>query len=143
MSENNLVLNLNDVDENAGGFECMPKGEYEAIVDEYEFGTSKKGAPMITWKFRIVEGEFDNRVLFFYTVLNQQFGLAALKKTLIALGMDIDWGNFDPQQFTDEGEAINLPVRLKVGIQKYEGEKRNTVKEVLASSEGGFMTGGF
>lgn len=127
----NLVLNLNEVDENAGGFEAMPKGNYDAVVDDYEYGESKKGAPMITWKFKIAGGEFDNRVLFFYTVLNQQFGLAALKKTLIATGLEVDWANFNPQDFSDQGDAIGMPVTLKVGIQKYEGEKRNTVKEVL------------
>lgn len=141
MENVNLVLDLSGVDEKAGGFECMPKGNYEAIVDDCEFGTSSKGAPMITWKFKVTEEPYNKRMLFYYTVLNQDFGLAALKKTLIALGLDIDWANFNPQEFADEGEAIGLPLKVKVGIQKYEGEKRNNVKEVLASSEGGDFLG--
>lgn len=138
MEENtNLVLNLAEVDEKAGGFECMPKGDYEAIVDECDCGVSKAGAPMITWKFKITEPEYAKRTLFFYNVLNQTFGVAALKKTLIALGVDVDWSSFNPQDFADNGDAIGLPIRVKVGIQKYEGEKRNTVKDVSASNEGG------
>jgi hypothetical protein len=137
MEENtNLVLDLNGVDEKAGGFEAMPKGEYEAIVDECECGTSKAGAPMLTWKFKLIEEPYAKRVLFYYNVLNQTFGVAALKKTLIALGVEVDWSNFNPQEFADQGEAIGMPIRLKVGIQKYEGEKRNTVKDVMASTEG-------
>lgn len=133
----NLVLDLSEVDEKAGGFEVMPKGNYEAVVDDCEFGTSKKGAPMITWKFKVTEPEYEKRTLFYYNVLNQGFGIAALKRTLIALGIDVDWSSFNPQEFADLGDAIGLPIQLKVGIQKYDGEKRNTVKDVAASSEGG------
>lgn len=134
----NLVLNLDAVDEKNTGFECMPKGEYECIVDDCEFGQSQRtGSPMITWKFKVVDEEYQNRVLFFHNVLNKQFGIAMLKKTLIALGVDVDLANFNPQTFADEGEAIGLPIRVKVGIQKYQGEKRNAVKDVLPSQEGG------
>lgn len=137
MENSNLVLNLDSVDEKAGGFEAMPKGEYEAIVDECELGESSKGAPMITWKFKITEEPYNKRTLFWYTVLNLDFGKAALKKALIAMGLDIDWANFDVQEFCDNGDAIGMPIRIKVGIQKYEGEKRNNVKDVMASAEGG------
>ena len=139
MSNENLVLDLSGVNENAGGFEAMPKGKYDAVVDDVEFGMSKKDAPMITWKFKMDHPEYGKRTLFFYTVLNQSFGLAALKKTLIALGLDVDFGSFNPQEFADAGEAIGLPVQLEVGIQKYEGEKRNTVKAVLPAAEDDFL----
>ena len=135
MSEN-LVLDLSGVDEKAGGFEAMPKGDYEAVVDDVEFGASKAGSPMLTWKFKLSEAPYEKRTLFWYTVLDQTFGVASLKKAIIALGMDIDMASFIPQDFADGGEAIGLPIKLKVGIQKYEGEKRNTVKDVSASSEG-------
>lgn len=133
----NFTLDLSGVDENsAGGFEALPKGEYEAIVDEVEFGYSQKsGAPMLTWKFQLTDTE-PKRKMFFYTVLNQNFGIAALKKTLVNLGLEIDWANFNPQEFADQGEAIGLPIRLKLGIQKYEGEKRNNVKDTLPSAAG-------
>jgi hypothetical protein len=137
----NLVLNLNDVDEKAGGFEAMPKGDYEAIVDDVEFGDSSKGSPMITWKFKVTEEPYAKRTLFYYNVLDQTFGVAALKKTLIALGVDMDMSSFNPQEFADSGEAIGLPIKIKVGIQKYEGEKRNNVKDVSASSEGNDFMG--
>lgn len=134
-NENNLVLNLAEVDETAGGFEAMPKGTYQAIVDDVEYGLSKKGAPMMTWKFRVTTEEYAKRVLFFYNVLNQPFGVAALKKTIIALGMDVDMAQFNPQEFADLGDAIGLPIGIKVGIQKYDGEKRNTVKDILPAEE--------
>lgn len=135
----NLVLDLSGVNEKSVGFEALPKGKYEAILDDCEFGESKKGSPMITWKFKIDDAEFGKRTLFFYTVLDQDFGIANLKKTILALGVDVDMSEFDPQKFCDDGDAIGLPCMLKVGIQKYEGEKRNTVSEVLPAEVGGFM----
>lgn len=138
MDGDNLVLDLSSVDESKTGFEAMPKGDYECIVDDCEFGTSQKsGNPMLTWKFKVVEGDFANRVLFFHNVLNKQFGLALLKKALIAIGSEADLAGFNPQKFADEGDAIGLPIRVTVGIQKYQDEKRNNVKDVSASQESG------
>ena len=134
----NLVLDLNDVDENGGGFECMPKGEYECVIDDCDFGPSKSsGSPMITWKFKVVGDEYTNRVLFYHNVLDKPFGVSMLKKTLIAAGAEVDMAGFNPQEFADNGEAIGLPIRVKVGIQKYKGENRNDVKDVKPSQEGG------
>lgn len=134
----NLTLNLEDVNEKAGGFEALPKGTYDAVVDDVEFGDSSKGSPMLTWKFRIDHEEYGKRTMYFYTVLDQPFGLSNLKKTILNLGMEIDMAEFDPAEFADTGDAIGLPCQLKIGIQKYEGEKRNNIKEVLPAAEGGF-----
>lgn len=136
MATENLVLNLDNVEESKG-FEALPKGKYDAVVDDCEFGESSKGSPMITWKFKLDSEEYGKRTLYYYTVLDQSFGLSNLKKTLIALGIDIDFAAFNPAEFCDAGEAIGIPVTLNVGIQKYEGEKRNTVKEVLPAEEAG------
>lgn len=136
--QENFVLDLDKVDENKTGFDVMPKGEYECLIDDCEFGYSQSsGAPMITWKFKVVEGEFANRVLFFHNVLNKEFGLALLKKTLVSSGADVPLAGFNPQKFADEGEALGLPIRVVVGTQKYKGELRNTVKDVKPSQEAG------
>jgi len=91
---------------------------------------------MITWKFKIDDPEFGKRTVFYYNVLNQPFGRSALKSTLINLGIEIDWSSFRPQEFADMGDAIGLPIKIELGIQKYEGEKRNTVKKTFPSGEG-------
>ena len=134
----NLVLDLDEVDENAGGFECMPKGDYECVVDDVDYGLSQSsGAPMITWKFKVVHEDYPNRVLFYHNVLNKPFGVALLKKTIIACGAQVDMAKFNPQEFADNGDAIGLPLLVKVGIQTYQGEKRNKVDNVKPSQEGG------
>ena len=43
-----MVFNLNEVEEQASSFEVLPKGTYNAIVEEFEFTTSQSsGSPMI------------------------------------------------------------------------------------------------
>lgn len=137
MENNTLVLNLDNVDASALEFTALPKGEYECIVEDVEFKFSKNGAPMLTWKFKVVDGEFAKRILFNHTVLNNDFGIAMLKKTIVSSGCEVDMASFNPQEFSDNGDAIGLPILLKVGIQTYDGKKTNNVKDVLPSASVG------
>lgn len=138
----NLVLNLDSVDENSGGFEALPPGVYNCIVENVEYGNSKKSNnPMITWTFKVVDEQYENRLLFYHTVLTQDIGVANLKKTLIRVCPDVDMSQFKPRDFADNGDALGLPCRVKVKIKPYNGEKRNSVTEVLApaAAEGSFL----
>lgn len=141
-----MVFDLSSV-EDVKGFEVMPKGTYDAVVDELDFGESKKGNPMITIKYAITSPEYENRVIFDYWVLSgkgAEFGLAKLKKFLVRVCPDTDVSAFNPQAFSDEGAAVGRLCRLTLGIQtqkagEYKGEKRNTVKEVLAADNSSFI----
>ena len=128
----NLVLNLDGVSEEAPQLEALPVGTYECIVDNVEFGNSSSGNPMITWKFKVVDPQYSNRTLYFHNVLNQDFGLSALKRTLVRVCPDVDLKTFNPAVFCDEGTALGLPCRVKVKIKKYKGQYRNNVDDVLA-----------
>jgi hypothetical protein len=141
-----LVFNLNDVEEDKG-FEIIPKGTYPAVVDELDFGESSNGNPMITVKYKLVEGEFEGRVLFDYWVLQGKgadFGLGKLKKFLTRITPEVDLAAFNPQTFSDEGTAIGREVNVvvKITTQKkgeYKGEKRNNVSDILAPSNESFI----
>jgi hypothetical protein len=142
-----LVFDLADVKEDSG-FEIIPKGNYQAIVDELELTeSSTSGAPMFAAKFKITEGEFEGRVVFDYWVLGgkgAEFGLGKLKKFLTRVCPEIPLGNFNAQAFSDEGVAIGreLVVSLKIQTQKkgdYKGEKRNQVADILAPSMNSFL----
>ena len=52
-----MVFDLSGVKENVG-FEVIPKGTYEAVVDELDFGESKSGNPMITVKYALTTPEY-------------------------------------------------------------------------------------
>ena len=64
-----MVFDLSGVEENKG-FEVIPKGTYDAVVDELDFGDSKAGNPMVTIKYSITTPEYENRVIYDYWVLS-------------------------------------------------------------------------
>lgn len=127
----NLVLNLDDVDEKGPGFEALKPGVYDCVIENTEFGESKKGNPMITWVLKVTDPNYEGRLLFNHTTLNNNMGIARLKRILVRVVPDVDLAQFNPKAFCDNGEAIGLPCRAKVSIQNYQGEKRNNVKEIL------------
>ena len=139
------VMNLDDVDENAPDeFPSIPVGIYDAIIENVEYGDSKKGNKMLTWTFKLVHPEFGDRMFFFYTVVEKgmsDFQRKTLKKTLVRVCPDLPLKKFSPKTFATTGEAIGLPCRLKIDIQKkgeYKG--RNQVKEVLrATNDTGYL----
>lgn len=143
---NGMVFDLTGVEEDKK-FEVIPKGTYDAVVDELEFGDSKAGNPMVTVKYTLTSPEYENRVIFDYWVLagkGEEFGLAKLKKFLIRVCPDVDLTSFNPKNFADAGDAVGRQCKLTLGIQTqkqgdYKGEKRNTVKEVLAPESGSFI----
>ncbi|MBG9863102.1 hypothetical protein ABD99_00005, partial [Bacillus cereus] len=52
-----LAADVKEVEENGGGdFEPLPDGQYEVAVEKLELTESKKGDPMLTIWFKIVEG---------------------------------------------------------------------------------------
>ncbi|MMZ45236.1 hypothetical protein D3C76_403760 [compost metagenome] len=141
-----LVFNLTDVKEDSG-FEVLPKGDYNAVVDELEFGESKKGNPMVTVKFKITDGEHENRVLFDYWVLagdGAEFGLGKLKKFLVRIMPEMDLSAFNVESFAEEALAIGREVTLSVRVQKvkkgeYAGTFRNNIGDIQAASGGAFL----
>jgi hypothetical protein len=141
-----MVYNLTDVEEDKK-FELIPKGTYSAVVDSFEFGESSKGNPMITAVYSITDPEFENRKLYDFMVLagdGAEFGKAKLKKFLIRVAPTTDISNFNPQTFSDQGTAIGLACRvvLKIQTQKqgdYKGQKRNSVADILAPENTGFL----
>lgn len=146
-----LTFDLSGVDENSvGGFEVLPKGKYNAIVDECNFKESKAGAPMLEMIFAIDGGEYDGRKIYDYYVLGGsndkaiEFGQAKLKKFLVRVCPDANLTAFNPATFSDNGEAVGKKLILDLGIQTqkkgdYKGEKRNTVKDILAPEADSFM----
>ena len=140
MNGENLVLNLNDYDEDPG-FEAIPPGTYDAVVALTEFKYSQSsGNPMIEWRFKITHPDYQNRMVFDHTVLNNEIGIGRLKKYLKRICPDIDMDNFNPKTFAEEGHAIGLPCKVKLKIEKYQGRDQNKVTDVQpAGDAGGFL----
>lgn len=68
-----LQEDVKDVEENGGGdFEPVPDGEYEVEVEVMELRESKKGDPMLTIWFKILEGEQEGQRIFYNRVMQPQ-----------------------------------------------------------------------
>ena len=140
-----MVFNLNEVEEQSSSFEVLPKGTYNAIVEEFEFTTSQSsGSPMIKCVYSIIDGEYADRKIFDYYVLTGEgakYALPRLKQLITRVVPEEDSTSFNPVKFAESGVIINRQCRITLGIQtqkkgEYKGEKRNNVREILAASEG-------
>ena len=138
-----MVFNLNEVDEQANSFEVLPKGTYNAIVEEFEFTTSQSsGSPMIKCVYSIIDGEYADRKIFDYYVLTGEgakYALPRLKQLITRVVPEEDSTSFNPVKFAESGVIINRQCRITLGIQtqkkgEYKGEKRNNVREILAAN---------
>lgn len=136
------MIDFSGVDENAGGFEVLPRGIYDVIVDNVEYGISQRsGNPMWTWTFELDGGDFAGRKLFFHTVLTPE-QLGRTKKVLSRVAPEMLTVPIDPQVVADEGLLLGKRARCRVDIRKYEGEDRNNVRDVLppnAEAGGDFL----
>lgn len=68
-----LKEDVEEVEENGfGDYEEVPEGEYEVEVNKMELTQSKKGDPMLTIWFKIVEGEYEGQLIFYNGVMQPQ-----------------------------------------------------------------------
>lgn len=69
-----LAADVKEVEENGGlgDFEPIPDGQYEVAVEKMEMTTSKKGDPMLTIWFEILEGDYEGQRIFYNKVMQPQ-----------------------------------------------------------------------
>ena len=119
------------------GFQPIPAGTYPVFVEQLEYGMSSKGNPMWTWRLRIEDGEYANRMLFYHSTFVAAT-LPRVKRDLIAIedeagrATELSKSSFDPQEIADEGVFLYARARAKVVVRMYQGEKRNSVQRLLA-----------
>ena len=68
---------IKEAKENGGNreYEKVPHGNYEVKVDKMELKPTKKGDPMVSIWFTILEGKYKNSKLFMNQVVTQGFQL--------------------------------------------------------------------
>ncbi|MFI3171126.1 MAG: DUF669 domain-containing protein [Eubacteriales bacterium] len=145
-----MVFNLNDVEEAPNTFEVLPKGDYDAVIDELEFTESQSsGEPMMHATYTIVGGEYEGRVIHDYYMFGgkgAEYSLPRFKQLLVRVCPEVDLGSFAPGAFAESGVAIGRSCRLKLAVTtqkkgEYKGEKRNNVREIMSadSSSNSFL----
>lgn len=134
-----LVIDLSNIEEMK--FEAIPKGIYEAEVDECAYEISKNsGMPMFRFIFNITAGDYTGRKLYLYTSFSPK-ALSGTKTTLLRIDPTIFNGPFKPQEISDQGILLGKPVRIKVTHEDYNGETRARIQNVLAPATAGSTAG--
>ena len=117
-------------------FEKVPHGEYEVKVDKMELKATKKGDPMVSIWFTILEGKYKNSKLFLNQVITQGFQIHIMNTFLKSMGTDLNIEFIDYKQYADllldvaeECDANNLEFALKYEDNK--GYDKFTITEVF------------
>ena len=120
-----LKNDILDAEENGGGnFKEVPHGNYEVAITKLELGESKKGDPMVTVWFKILDGEFKNSLIFMNQVVTQGFQSHIVDDFLRSLETDVEIEFESYAQFgellMDVFEAVEgkLEFGLKYGERK-------------------------
>ena len=82
-------------------FEKVPHGEYEVKLDKLELKATKKGDPMVSAWFTILEGKYKNSKLFMNQVVTQGFQIHIVNEFLRSMKTDIDIDFVDYKQYAD------------------------------------------
>jgi len=114
-----------DIEDSANNdFKEVPHGTYEVAITKLELKESKKGDPMVAVWFKILDGEFKNRLIFMNQVITQGFQIHIVDEFLRSLDTGIDVTFESYSQFNDllldifEAVDGNLEFALEYGENK-------------------------
>ena len=132
-----LKKDIKDAEENGGtgNYKEVPVGEYEVSVTKMELTESKKGDPMVSIWFKILEGEYKNSLLFFNQVITQGFQIHIVDELLRSMdtGLDIAFESYSQygQLLMDVAEAIDKQLEFAIKYEDNKGFAKYTITEVF------------
>jgi len=109
---------------NGSGYVEVPYGNYEVSVSKMELIESKKGYPMVTIWFKVLNGEHKGSLIFYNQVITQAFQHHKVSELLRSMETDLEIGfktyNQYGQLLMDVHEAIDgkLEFGLEYGVDK-------------------------
>jgi hypothetical protein len=126
-----------DNGQSTGEYREVPVGTYECKIEKLELKESSKGSPMVSGWFRILNGEYENNLLFMNQVITQGFQISIVNRFLKSLEAVDD----DQIEFVDYGQYNELLLDIMEAIDgnleyliEYKKSKKDfavyTVKEV-------------
>ena len=135
-----LQKDIKDAQDNKREYEEIPHGEYEVKIDKMELKSSKKGDPMVSIWFTILEGKYKKSKLFMNQVVTQGFQIHIVNTFLKSMGTDLNIEFVDYKQYAEllldvaeECDTNNLEFVLKYEDNK--GYDKFTITEVFESVE--------
>ena len=131
-----LQQDIKDAQDNNREYEEVPHGEYEVKLDKLELKATKKGDPMVSAWFTILNGKYKKSKLFMNQVVTQGFQIHIVNNFLKSMGTDlviefVDYKQYaelllDVAEFCDEN---NLEFAIKYEDNK--GYDKFTITEVF------------
>lgn len=120
----------------SGEYREVPTGDYEVEIEKLECTSSKKGDPMVTVWFNILEGDFEGSKIFMNQVITKGFQIHIVNEFLRSLGTDndVEFKTFSQYEelinkIFDDLDSDGLEYRLKYGKSK-KGYPTFEIKEV-------------
>lgn len=131
-----MEKDLEEIKKNGGAdYPEIEPGEYVVKVEKMELKASKKGDPMLSIMFRIVEGEHKKACIFYNQVILQAFQIHLANEFLNSMETDVEaafHGNYEEYNniILDIAEACEkLEFLLDYG-ENNKGYKTYKIKEV-------------
>ena len=131
-----LQQDIKDAQDNNKEFEAVSHGEYEVKLDKLELKATKKGDPMVSAWFTILNGKYKKSKLFMNQVVTQGFQIHIVNTFLnsMSTGLNIEFVDYkqyaelllDVAEFCDEN---NLEFAIKYEDNK--GYDKFTITEVF------------
>ena len=120
-----LKKDVKEVAENKIDYKEVPEGRYEVKIEKMELRQSKTGRPMVTFWFKILQGEYNNQYIFWNQVVDMGFGLHKVNEFLRSLdsGLEVQFENFTQygNLLMDIHEAIDG--KLEYGLKYSKNSK--------------------
>ena len=131
-----LQQDIKDAQDNKREYDEVPHGEYEVKLDKLELKATKKGDPMVSAWFTILEGKYKKSKLFLNQVITQGFQIHIVNELLKSMKTDLVIEFVDYKQYAEllldvaeECDANNLEFALKYEDNK--GYDKFTITEVF------------
>ena len=131
-----LQQDIKDAQDNNKEFEAVPHGEYEVKLDKLELKATKKGDPMVSAWFTILEGKYKKSKLFLNQVITQGFQIHIVNELLKSMKTDLVIEFVDYKQYAEllldvaeECDTNNLEFAIKYEDNK--GYDKFTITEVF------------
>ena len=114
-----------------GEYKEVPHGDYEVAVQQMELKASKKGDPMVSIWFKILDGEFKNSIIFFNQVITQGFQVHIVNEMLRMMVSEMEdapviefksynqYGNLIMDIFEEVSENFEFVLAYKKGKKDF------------------------
>jgi hypothetical protein len=98
--------------ENFKGFDAIPEGIYDCIIERAELKTSKAGKKYVSYSFKVVSPESKGRLIFDGLYWSSEGAVNVAKGKLASMGL-----TKEDRQVIDESNMVQAIMKVKEGKQ--------------------------